>query len=385
MLQMLRKGKYESAEQEGKLTEKAFLSRMTVSVLLMLTLMIGMGVTAFAYFSCDVTSGTSVLQAGKYDLSVKVTADDQEAPVEDYAATLTAGKTYTVTLEYVPGSASTGFAMVKLGGVTIITDQIGTNAAAPEQKLERLTLTIAVTGSGTADMKVIPHWGTSSYYAMPAEVEGVFYVRDGAELTVSIGTEQTTPEEPTEPAEPSEPTEPTNPTEPTDPTDPTEPAGEEVYIVQSGDNLYAIAEKYGTTYEILQAYNELEDPRKIYEGQEIKIPPDDYVIPEESQPSTEATEPSTEATEPSTEATEPSTEATEPSTEATEPSTEATQPATEATEPSTEATEPSTEATEPSTEATEPSTEATEPSTEATQPSTEATEPSTEATDGQPE
>jgi 2',3'-cyclic-nucleotide 2'-phosphodiesterase/3'-nucleotidase len=44
------------------------------------------------------------------------------------------------------------------------------------------------------------------------------------------------------------------------------------YTVETGDNLWAIAKKYGMTWEELNKYNDLENPRLIRPGQEIVLP-----------------------------------------------------------------------------------------------------------------
>jgi LysM repeat protein len=49
--------------------------------------------------------------------------------------------------------------------------------------------------------------------------------------------------------------------------------GEETYTVQTGDNLFRIALKYGITWQELAAYNNITDPTSIYPGQVLKIPP----------------------------------------------------------------------------------------------------------------
>lgn len=48
--------------------------------------------------------------------------------------------------------------------------------------------------------------------------------------------------------------------------------GEQKYTVQAGDNLSAIANKYGCTVDELVRYNNISDPNVISVGQEIKIP-----------------------------------------------------------------------------------------------------------------
>ncbi len=49
---------------------------------------------------------------------------------------------------------------------------------------------------------------------------------------------------------------------------------EDTYVIQEGDVLWQIAEKYGRTYEELAEYNNIEDPNLIYAGDELKIPDD---------------------------------------------------------------------------------------------------------------
>ena len=46
----------------------------------------------------------------------------------------------------------------------------------------------------------------------------------------------------------------------------------QTYIVQKGDSLYAIADKFNTTVEMIAKYNHLENINYIYVGQKLKIP-----------------------------------------------------------------------------------------------------------------
>ncbi|MCB6203288.1 LysM peptidoglycan-binding domain-containing protein [Extibacter muris] len=45
-----------------------------------------------------------------------------------------------------------------------------------------------------------------------------------------------------------------------------------IYTVRPGDNLSSIAARYGTSYETLASYNNIENPNLIFPGQEIRIP-----------------------------------------------------------------------------------------------------------------
>lgn len=54
--------------------------------------------------------------------------------------------------------------------------------------------------------------------------------------------------------------------------DKTSTSGETTYTVQRGDTLSKIANKYGTTYQKIAAYNGIKNPNLIHVGQKIKIP-----------------------------------------------------------------------------------------------------------------
>lgn len=58
------------------------------------------------------------------------------------------------------------------------------------------------------------------------------------------------------------------------PTDPGQPSpGDQVHIVQRGENLFRIGLRYGFTVNELAAFNGIANPEFIYVGQVIRIPP----------------------------------------------------------------------------------------------------------------
>jgi len=56
------------------------------------------------------------------------------------------------------------------------------------------------------------------------------------------------------------------------PTPPPPPPPQQTYVVQEGDTLAAIAQRFGTTVSALQAANGIEDPDEIIIGQVLVIP-----------------------------------------------------------------------------------------------------------------
>ncbi|MDQ8737566.1 bifunctional 2',3'-cyclic-nucleotide 2'-phosphodiesterase/3'-nucleotidase [Paenibacillus sp. LHD-38] len=80
-------------------------------------------------------------------------------------------------------------------------------------------------------------------------------------LDLSKKTAVVPPEQPSKPEEPSTPDKPV-----------VSVPQETVYTVKPGDTLFAIARKYGTTWQKLASYNKLSNANLIYPGQKIKIP-----------------------------------------------------------------------------------------------------------------
>jgi len=79
-----------------------------------------------------------------------------------------------------------------------------------------------------------------------------------------------------------------------------------IYVVQSGDTLASIAALYGTTADAICAFNELEDCRLIYPGDELQIPGEGVVLPSPTKPAPSPTVATPEAPLPTpTEATAP--------------------------------------------------------------------------------
>lgn len=59
-----------------------------------------------------------------------------------------------------------------------------------------------------------------------------------------------------------------------------------VYVVQSGDGLKRIANSFGVDLQELMLRNGIEDPNKLYAGQELVIPPPTTVVVVDTLPTT---------------------------------------------------------------------------------------------------
>ena len=200
---------YIPQHNSGKMREKAFMARITVSVATIIICLFTMAISAYAWFSVDITSSFGEIVSAIYDLSWKVTVTDDSGEVQTSSNSnivihndTDAPKTFKIHLEESQKStASTGFCVIKVDfgndGVidkTYHTAQIGEDINAQGGMRNKLDFTITLNQS--ARITFISHWGTSSRYAefkTITDSDGkTNYITDGA--TVVLGTLQYTPE-----------------------------------------------------------------------------------------------------------------------------------------------------------------------------------------------
>lgn len=66
----------------GKVQEKVMLTRVTMTVAIVIMCLAAMGFTAYAYFSCDVTSGFNTIQAANFASKIVQITDKNGQTVE---------------------------------------------------------------------------------------------------------------------------------------------------------------------------------------------------------------------------------------------------------------------------------------------------------------
>ncbi|MBE6638567.1 MAG: hypothetical protein E7616_03800 [Ruminococcaceae bacterium] len=143
--------------KEGKMHEKAFMGRLTFSIVLILICILGLGVTAYAHFTGSVNGGNNQVVSANYDLDITVNGAeiDLSLPLR-----LSAGNHSVVMTK--KGQASTGFCVVQVaGGNTYNTAQIGKDALNGD--CTELSFILSVKEDGT-EVHFVPHWGTSTHY-----------------------------------------------------------------------------------------------------------------------------------------------------------------------------------------------------------------------------
>ena len=152
----------------GKVQEKVMLTRVTMTVAIVIMCLAAMGFTAYAYFSCDVTSGFNTIQAANFASKIVQITDKNGQTVEvkktnnTYTAELKANEEYSIVLEHADSStAKTGFVVITADNCSnkYHTQQIGRDSTGKSE-----TLTFQLVPSADTTVTFRSHWGTSSMY-----------------------------------------------------------------------------------------------------------------------------------------------------------------------------------------------------------------------------
>lgn len=229
--------------EDGRIRDKVMLVRTAVSVVFMVICLAAMSISAYAYFSCDVSSGMNMIQSAYYDLKIQNESNVMDS--DTFICTGAENDTYTFTLTP-NGTADNGYCKIVISDgtteETYYTTQIFQSAGENNDRLTSLSLKIRAAVGCT--ITFIPQWGTSSYYigneitlygnkgvvqhsTTPVQGVSTETTEPTTETTTTTQQEEVvTPESTTEPtAEPTtEPEEPTTEetTEPEEPTTPVE-------------------------------------------------------------------------------------------------------------------------------------------------------------------
>ena len=266
----------------GSDADSIILKHLFSTVTVVLVCLAAISLSAYAFFSLSVTSGSNTIQSSSFSTSVTIQNSNDETIAEGKLQSyLFMPDTYTVTLNTESGTTGTGFYIISVNGAKYYTQQLGKDLNAPGQERTQVSFALDVKADTTVAFEA--RWGTTSYYGSAAESE--FYIKNSDPMQVivvgaaeSIADEETE-EEDAKQEEESVPEE-TVPEE-TTPEESTAPTEQEVvtYIVASGDCLFTIATEYDMHYTRLAAYNNILPPYEIHPGEVIKIPPEDWVEP----------------------------------------------------------------------------------------------------------
>lgn len=181
----------------GKIREKVMLARVAMTVVIMVVCLATMSITAYAYFSHNVTSGSNTIKAASFytDVTVQITAEDgtfvetittNTSDHKSHSAELSANKTYTITVKHNDRStAQTGFVIVTAEGceTRYHTQQLGRDGNG-----KTYTITFKLTPGANTIVTFRSHWGTSTYYGYAGDSDNNIeeYILDGEDIELVI-------------------------------------------------------------------------------------------------------------------------------------------------------------------------------------------------------
>ena len=233
----------------GKVQDRVMTARAVLSLTVILLCLASMAITAYAWFSYNISSPPIRLMAARFSTVAviretgggEVTVDSRENGT--HTAQLSGGSVYEVVLTRAADcTADTGFCILSGGGAgTYHTSQLSRDS---ETGLNGLTFYL----SPKENMQITlqDHWGTSSSYGDPNATNRV---ENGQTLILSKTVMESRPAMPPI----------TTPTQ-------------MLYEVREGDTLSAIAQRFGITVEELCQLNGVKDPDVILVGDRIRIP-----------------------------------------------------------------------------------------------------------------
>lgn len=178
---------YFHISEHGKIREKAMLVRVAITAFVMVFCLAAMSISAYAYFSHNVVSGSNSIQAAEFDADVSVKENETTVrAIEGNSYSLPAGK-YSVTLTK-GGTADTGFCIVAItvgqNNETYHTQQLGLDGENTREALH-FTLDLSGLSSENATVTFTPHWGTSRYYGY-TDQDNDLYIEEDDTVTIAV-------------------------------------------------------------------------------------------------------------------------------------------------------------------------------------------------------
>ena len=183
--------------KHGKVREKVMLTRIAMTVTIVIMCLAAMSITAYAYFSYNITSGSNIIKSASFytDVTVQITAEDGTAvdtittntsDHKSHSAELSANKTYTITVKHNDRSAAqTGFVIVTAEGceTKYHTQQLGRDGNG-----NTYTITFKLTPGANTVVTFRSHWGTSTYYGYAGDSDNNIeeYILDGEDIELVI-------------------------------------------------------------------------------------------------------------------------------------------------------------------------------------------------------
>lgn len=154
--------------KHAKVREKVMKTHAFTTIAIVVFCLVTMSISAYAYFSCNITSDLNVIKTSSFEADVLITTikDSNNESVTltksgNVQHALLEGGTYTVKLSKGESTADTGFCVITVGNTVYYTQQLGTDV---KRNLTEAEMEFTLTVSPNTRIEILSHWGTSSYY-----------------------------------------------------------------------------------------------------------------------------------------------------------------------------------------------------------------------------
>lgn len=167
-------------EKEEKISEKTFLSRITASVIIIIVCLIAMSISAYAYFSCDVSSPKETIRSASYELAVAPPSDMESADIYELKNDSDGDKEYVFTLSTVGSSstASVGYCKIVVknernsgDAQSFYTKPIWLVEDLSKGKVDTREVKIIIPSGKTVYVSFVSEWGSCSKEPISEEIE----------------------------------------------------------------------------------------------------------------------------------------------------------------------------------------------------------------------
>lgn len=158
-----------NAEKEEKISDKAFISRITVSVVLIVICLIAMSISAYAYFAYNVSSQNNVIRSASYDLAVTPPEDMETSKTYELKNETSVDKEYifSISTKETKTTASVGYCKIIINTNTndaqvFYTKPIWLSEDLANGKPATRTVKIIVPAGKTVQVSFVAEWGSCS-------------------------------------------------------------------------------------------------------------------------------------------------------------------------------------------------------------------------------
>ncbi len=183
--------------KQGKISEKTILARIVATITIVIVCLFAMCFSAYAYFTCNVTSGSNRIKTASFTTTVVIERANPTTKIIEFPPYISdhndlkiegleVGEWYNVTITpSEENTAKTGFVVISADGCDLEyhTQQIGVDKKVKSEYTKELTFKIMITDATNLILKSC--WGTSTFYQAERE-NSAQYITQNEKLNIIV-------------------------------------------------------------------------------------------------------------------------------------------------------------------------------------------------------